>query len=436
MKKTIILIINMMILLALPVGAEEYDIDRFIELVEQHSNDLKLAEQELDYAGAQKKEAYSGVLPRISANAGYSRNLSDIYMYMDMGDGNGATKLPISRDNEYSANVVLSQTLFNGTVFNAVKASRQYQKLSDFVYDASYQEIITFAKKAFYQTLLLKVVWDVSQASEHNAYENYVDIKSAYDNGLVSEFDLLQAEVRYKDYVPRTTEAERNYNIALINMKNLAGIPVGEGIRLDGSLDEYPEPPKMAALETILNSRPDYNALLWEEKLRHTNVSAEKSAYLPVLTGSLAYAYSAQSDEWSLDEENNAWVAGINLSLPLFTGGSRSARVQKARIELDKTRITIDKTKEDIEKEIENIRLRLEEAHKRIFTAEATLKTAEKAFSIAEATSRAGLTTQLELKDSRVVLDQATTGYYSAVYEYLDAVFDWEKAIGAVKKDS
>lgn len=428
MKKILLVSINLILFLALPLRAEEYNLDQFLNMVEQHSNDLKLVKQELRLADTEKRNALSGALPHISANVGYNRNLSEMYMYMDMGEG--TLKLPITLNNEYSANVVLSQTLFNGTVYNAIKAAKQYRKLSDFVYETSYQGIMTYSKKAFYQALLLKIVWEVSLASEHNANENYLDIKNAYDNGLVSEFDLLQAEVRYKDYVPRTAEAERNHNIALINLKNLAGIPIEQEITLNCNLDEYPQLPKMATLETILKNRPDFNALLWEERLRNTSVCAEKSTYLPTLTGSLTYAYSAQSDEWNLDEENDGFILGLNLSIPIFTGGATRAKVQKAKIELNKTRISINRNKENIEMETESIRLRLEEANRRISSAEAILKTAKKAFTIAEATSKSGLATQLELKDSRVVLDQATTGYYSAVYEYLDAYFDWELSIG------
>ncbi len=430
MNKTIFLSISMILLMALPIRAEKYDLERFLDLVEQNSKDLKLAEQDVHIAATEKKLAVSGALPKLSAAAGYTRNLADMYMYVDLGEG--TAKLPITRNNEYSANVVLSQTLFNGAVYNAIRAAREYRQLTDYVYDASYQEIMTYAKKAFYQALLLKTVWDVSRASEQNAHENYDDVKKAYDLGLASEFQLLQADVRFKDYIPRTTEAKKNYNVALINLKNMAGIPINIDMELDGRLDDYPELPETVKIETVLNRRPDFNALLWEEKLRSTNVKAERASYLPTLAGSLTYAYSAQSDEWRLDDENNGLMLGLNLSLPIFTGGATSAKVQKAQIERDKTRIEIDRSKQNIERELESVRLRLQEAHKRILYAEAAMKTAQKAFDIAEATSDAGLTTQLELKDSRIVLDNATTGYYAAVYEYLEAYFDWEKATGRI----
>ena len=359
-------------------------------------------------------------------------------MYTDLsalsGDSEaGVAKMKINRENEYSFAVGVNQVIFSGTVFNAIKASGQYRKLTDFIYDASHQEIMTLARKAYYQTILLKLVWNVSLDSENNARENFEDIQQAFDNGLVSEFNLLQAEVRYKDKIPQATEAERNYRIALVNIKNLAGLPVDREINLTGDLDSYPEMPPLSSLEEACRLRPDFNALLWEEELRKTGVSAEKSAYFPTLSGSFTYAYSAQSDRWRFDNDNNSYILGLNLSLPIFTGGARGARVQKAKIELNKTRLNIARTRETIEKELRSIRLRLDEGYTRIQAADATVKTAQKAFKIAETTSRAGLATQLELKDSRIMLDQATTGYYAAVYEYLDAYFDWQKAIGSVE---
>ena len=51
---------------------------------------------------------------------------------------------------------------------------------------------------------------------------------------------------------------------------------------------------------------------------------------------------------------------------------------------------------------------------------------------IAETRVRNGLATQLELKDSRILLDQAQLNYYSSIYDYLAAYFDWQKATGNV----
>jgi len=198
--KKIILPLLLAAIFAGPADAGVYTIDQYLDLVARHSKDLKQAEQDVESAAATKREAMSGALPHLSARAGYNR-----------------------KDNDYTAGAVLSQTLFSGTVFNAIKAAKQYEQLIDNVYDASYQQILTVAQQSYYRALLLKVVWEVAQQSEQNALENYEDVRDAFESGLVSEFGLLQAEVRYKDAVPQTTAAERNYRIALIGLQNLRG---------------------------------------------------------------------------------------------------------------------------------------------------------------------------------------------------------------------
>lgn len=427
MKKIIYYILLISLITTTGGWADAVTLNQFLEKVSEHSKDLKLAAEDLNYAKATKKEAVSGALPSISADAGYNRNLKENYLFID--DEN---KFKINRNNEYSFNVTLNQTLFSGAVYNAIRAAREYTKLTEYVYQASENEIMTMAKKSFYQTLLLKQVFEVTKKSEANALDNYTTINNGFELGLKSEFEKLQAEVRYKDLIPQTTETQRNYDMALINLKNMAGIDLEADFTPVGSLENFPEMPANVKLDVILNQRPDYNAILWEEKLRSTGVRAERAGYIPTLTGYFAYNYSAQSDQFKFENENNSYTLGLNLSIPIFSGGSTRAKVQQAKINLKRTRITRDKTVDNIKTETKNIRLRLVEAYNRIESARSSFTTAQKAFTIAEATSESGLTTQLELKDSRIMLDQAEVNFYSAIYEYLDAYFDWEKAIGEV----
>ena len=439
MKKFGFIIFAMLLGITQTIGAEDLSLEQFLKFVKSHSKDLKLAGKDRELANAQKKEAFSTAFPKIFAQADYRRNLSDLYMYADLGDffgedGGGVQRFKINRKNEYSANAVIQQTLFSTAVGNAIKAATQYQKLTDYVYDASYQTIISMAKKIFYQALLLEKFWQVSESAKNNAHENYLNVNKKYENGLVSEFELLQSEVRWKNAIPEEAKAKRNYELALNSLKNWAGLPISQEVKLSGDLEHFPTRPDLLEFDTILKLRPDFNALLWEAKLRRTNISAQKSGYYPSLTGSLVAAFSSQSDYWRFDQKNYTYVAGLTLNVPIFTGGYTSALVQKARVELDKTHLRIEKTKEDIYNEMANIDLRLKEAYDRILSAEATLKTAKKAFQIAETTTQSGLTTQLELKDARVGFDQAQLNYYAATFGYLSAYFDWERAVGKVEE--
>jgi len=435
------LLVLLLVLMPLGLQAQETEInlDSFVALVEQHSKELQLAEKDREEADARKREAVGLALPQISAQAGYTRNLSELYMYIDLsalsGDEAGTQKIVASRENEFAAGVTLRQTLFSGTVFNAIAAAGQYRRLTDYTYDATFQYILTLARQAFSQAMLLEKVVEVAAQSEQNAFDNYTDMKERFEAGLASEFELLQAESRYRDAVPQTAGARRNLELALTDLKNLAGLPIDKPLRLIGSLDRYPELPEPVGLEPVLQRRPDFNALKWEEQLRRTNVSAQRSDYFPSLAAVAGYGYSAQSNAFRLEEENNSWTVGLVLSVPIFKGGATRARVRQASVQLDKSRLELARKHDQIEKELRSVQLRLEEAHARIASARAAQQTASKAFSIAQSTSGAGLTTQLELKDAQVVLDQATVAYCSAVFEYLYYWYDWQRVTGSVQAE-
>ncbi|MBU0985009.1 MAG: TolC family protein [candidate division Zixibacteria bacterium] len=429
LKQTIVLLFLTGVFgMSASVSADMLSLDDYLALVKRHSRELKMAARDVETAQAQKREAISGALPHINAAAGYTRNLSETYMYVDLGEG--TQQLRVNHDNDYQAQVALTQTLFSLNVKNAITAADQFQKLTDFVYGASYQEIITASKKLFYQTILARTVWRVTDSSEQNAHENYLNVKAGFDNGLVSEFALLQAEVNWRDMIPQTIRAQRDLELALVNLKSLAGMNLDRDIEPEGDLATIPGQPVTRPFDSVLGARPDYNALLWEEKLRSTNVAAERAAYYPSLQGRLAYGYSASSNEWSLDNENNSWTAGVSLSIPIFNGGATRAKVAQALIDRDKTRLQIDQTRDDIQKEMTSIRLRLAESSRRIESVRATVATAAKAYSIAQSSAVSGLATQLELKNARLASDQAQLAYHAAVYDYLAAWFDWEKATG------
>ena len=418
-------------------GAATYDLEAFLGRVETYSRDLKLAQKELDLAKVRKREAVSTALPTVTVDADYKRNLKDIFLYIDFPDFETGEmtnqKFKINYRNEYGLQAMLSQTLFSFKVGSALTAAKQYKTLTDFIYHATYQSIMKMSKKVFYQALLLEKVWEVGGESEKNAHENWLDMKKKYDHGQVSQFHLLQAEARWRNMVPETARARRNYELLLNNLKNLAGIPLGEDIQLKGDLRELPALPGLKAMDVILEQRPDFKALLWEEQLRRTGIKAERANQLPGLHLNLIYNFSSLSDRFKLERQNRSYIIGLNLSIPIYAGGYQRAQVQKAKIELEKTRIKIDKEREAIYNEIQNIYLRLEEARQRVEAAKTSLETAKKAFSIAEITAASGLATQLELKDARVVYDQARLNVYASAYDYLDAYFDWQQAAGSGK---
>lgn len=420
--------------------ASEYDLEKIIQLAEEKNKDIHLARTELRTASALKLEAISTALPSFEVNAGYNRNFRENIFYFEAPDfqtGEITTQsFKTSFRNEYRLNAVLSQTIFSFDVGTAIQAANYYNKYTNYQFDTQRQAVIAGVKKAFYQALLTQKVLEVAKDSEASAKDNYDNISIRFEAGAASEFDKLQAEVRWQNSIPNTIRAQRNYDIALNNLKSLVEIPIAEELTLIGSLENYPPIPHELSFEEVTEQRPDYEALQWEKKLQEKNVQVQYGNFLPSLKGNLTYSYTAASDKFKLERDNDNIILGLSLSVPIFSGGFNIAQVRKAQAEVEKVKTRIAKADDNIQIELQNIRLRLNEANQRIQATRKSVNVAERTFELATSQAESGIITQVELKENRVALDEAQLNYYTAIYDYLEAYFDWEKAIGNVSTNS
>ncbi len=428
-------------------GAESADrgrriaLEEYLSLVEANSLRLRNARTDRSLAEAQERLVRSQVYPTIAGQAGYTRNFLDIEQEVPIGTSNqeipGTNIYPIqtqtidvNQDNEFSFGLSLQQKLFDLNVFRALEASGQFIDLTSSTYEAQRHGLLTEAKRLYFQVLLLEEVLQVRRSSQEIAYDNYLETQRRLENGIASPLELLRAEVNWKITEPDTSQAERNLNVALQNLNTFAGLDQGEAVQLTGSFEDYPELPSFDGAFSRRSERPDYQALMNRRRLQELNVSAEQAKFYPSLSASLSYGWQGSDDGFDLSAGTDVLTAGLNLTIPIFYGGSRFASLEQARLELSQAGTAIAMEDERILTELETLRLTLEESRLRIDSAEQTLSTAERAYEVSETSVASGLATQLELKDARVSLEQARLNYVSAVFDYLSAYFDWQMATG------
>lgn len=432
------LLIGAMLLAAAPAFSKEYTMEEYLSLVEKNNKDLMIAASQLKSSDQQVKLARSQALPTIGLSSSLKRNFLDVEQPMavsaDTGSGNlNYADVDVNKDYDFSFGLGLSQQVFNLNVLNAIKASKEYKSMSKSVYDAQNEAIMTAAKKVFFQCYLLEMLYNIRLETEKRALDHYELMKQKYENGIVSKLALLNAEVDWKMAVPETTNARMNREICLINLKNMAGIPQEEEVKISGDFTVYPEIPAQVAFGDVLAERSDYKALLGEKRLRELNIKATRANHYPTLSLDAAYGYSAADNDVAKafnENDTDVFSVGLTLSLPVFTGGALTAQDRQVKLEAEQTELRLRQKREEILTELNRIYLTLQKEFENITLAETTLTTAKQAFDIAETSFENGVMTQLELKDTRVSLESAELNRISSVYNYLCAYFDWQKATG------
>jgi outer membrane protein len=104
------------------------------------------------------------------------------------------------------------------------------------------------------------------------------------------------------------------------------------------------------------------------------------------------------------------WSVSLGLRLPIFTGGRIGGEVAVARANQTQAELRLQQTREFAEVDARNSATQLEAAQAGWEASAGTVEQAARAYEIAELRYREGISTQTELLDSRVQLEQAQAG--------------------------
>jgi outer membrane protein TolC len=410
--------------------------------VEERNKGLEIARSEVAQTEEMKKQARAGLLPNAGLQTGYTRNLNAILQpvasYATASAMPGIypityTEQVASYDNQLDVGAGVNFNIFDGSAWARYLQASEGVNARKAGYDYQLKAVANGAKKLYYQLLLLSEVVKVKEATEKMAQDNYNDAQAKFKVGLSTELDALMAEVAWKEKVPETAEVRRNRDIALLGFKQLAGIPAEEDVLLTESMETYPDMPGEIRLADVLSVRADYALLQRQRSLSELAIDAAKASFLPTLSGSFAI-----DDQWLIGNPNPGFnelnplaiQLGLKISLPVYEGGYRLAKLAEEEIGLKKSDLRIVQKQEDIETELTAAKLRLDEAQQRIENAKSVQSVAQRAFDRAVVSFKNGVATQLQLNQATLSLEGSRLAFLSAIYDYRAAFFDWELTVG------
>jgi outer membrane protein TolC len=121
---------------------------------------------------------------------------------------------------------------------------------------------------------------------------------------------------------------------------------------------------------------------------------------------------------------------GVEVSLPIFAGLRRPARVEQKRVVLEQVLAQRDLLVDAVENEVKTYLDQVEEARTRAQAQHLARSQAQRGFEIASAQYREGISSQLEVTDAEVALRQSEFNLAEAVYDYLAARARLDEAMG------
>lgn len=440
-----------------PPDARALTLEEALQLAEERSEQMVIARAGVDRAGGEQVRAGSERYPQLSASGSYDRalasefsgifdqaggppscdpfvppaggsleaRLAELERAVDCGatgpvagDGFGNFEdLPFGRRNTYRVSLSFSQNLYTGGRISAQSTiADQGRAQAELNLSTTRAQLRLDVVRAYYDAALAGRLVEIAEATFRQADATYAQTRLRFETGSQPEFEVLRAQVTRDNLRPPTIRARSQRDIALIRLKQLLDIPATQPVVLATRLDEDALPPPAPFAAALVTPQPAAETDVprvtvrqAETSLRQSeaSVSLARAQRLPTVSITSAYGEVAYAGVPSFGDFRRNWNVGAVVSLPILTGGRLKADEIVARAGVQEAQARVQQARELAFVDTQTAYEELEAAQAAWEASAGTVAQAQRAYEIAELRYREGVSTQLELNDSRLLLVQA-----------------------------
>lgn len=409
-----------------------------LEIGLHNSKDLKISRAKLSYADSKLTEISSQFLPQFKLSGNYTR-LSDNIPPFEVTVPISPKPIRISDPilNNYTFKFGFSQPLFTGFKLSSLRSSAKLNlQASEHEYSKEGNETAFNIYNAYWNYYKTDEIKKVIAQSLQQMEEHLKVTKSFYENGLVSQNDLLKLKVQRSNTKLMLIEADNNLELARIAFNKALGIDLASptkvaAIEQSSTSDNYEI---TNIISEASNNRMELKSLTYRVEASKEVVSSAKANWLPsiYLTGNYYYSNPNPRFQPAKDEFNSNWDIGVTLSWDVWNWGMNSSQVSQAEQTKIQLETNLDQLKENIQIEVYSNYLNLNKTNEKVAVNRDALSQALENYRITTEKYNVQLATSTDLIDAETSKLQAETNLKTAEVDYQIAKVRLEKSLGRV----
>ena len=413
--KKIALFISLILLSADLKSQDSFTLNQAIEfgLI---NNSLSInAANDVKIANAKKWETIATGLPQINSFIEYNNNIIQPVSLVPAeffgGKPGEFTELSFGTKQTIDGSVTLTQLLFDGSYSVGLASIKLYMNIA---YNAKIKTDLEVKKaiiSAYGNVLVSQERVQILKKNILNVKNNLNEIEKIYNNGLTEIENVEQLRITYNS-VKNSLEYSSKLNETSLNLLKLViGYDIEKEIILSNSLQDL-------TLKSILEKKSienfqmekniDYQMALNNNKSQRTLLTLEKSKALPTIRAFIKGGYDGNNDSFKFFKSDQNWygysIAGVSMSIPIFSSLKRSAKTQQAEIEFEKSKVDLTESEKKIIIELDNANSEYQFAVNSYNNAAENVKLAEKIERKNQIKFLEGLISGLELRQAQIQL--------------------------------
>lgn len=382
-------------------------------------------------AQKQKWETIATGLPQITGAIGYQNQLiqpvSQIPAEFFGGEPGTFETVVFGQPQSAVASATLKQQIFDGSYIVGVQATRAFLSYSENNKEKTQLEVRKAVTEAYGNVLLAKESFLILENNIANVEKNLYETTKIFENGLGDEESVEQLQITLSSLENALKNAIRLKEITLQMLNLVMGIDITTPIQLSEDLNVLTvQQIDLGLLESDfkLENNVDFKLALNLSEQRYFEWKLARSRALPTLNAFVNYGANSFGDNFDFFDNGQDWfeasVLGVDLSIPIFSSGKRSASTARAKIALEKAKTQLTEAEEQIRLQLESTKSEYILAIEQFETAKDNLNLAERIENKNEIKYSEGLASSFELRQAQTQLYDAQQNYLQSMSEVIN----------------
>src|SRR5208337_993070 len=439
----LILAVFTFVLYSHPIYAEEpLTLEASIDIALKNSIVINIAKEGSYGASAQKKEAFTGFLPKFSTSYSYERlNTAPFMRFVGILPPlstlipNG-TEITAGTQNNYNWAIEAKQPLFaGGGILANYQASIIGEDAAHLEETAKYQDVVQDVKIAYFNILRAQRIQDAARQSVEMLTAHRDVAQDYFKVGMIPKNDLLHAEVELANGKQALIRAQNAVELAKSSFNTVLKHKIFTPVEV---VDIFNYQPLKQSFEECLNiarqTRPELKISSLRAEQAGKVVNVAQSDYFPTL--SLVGNYSRFGDNPSVSgsdyQNQESWYVMGVASWNFWEWGKTKFRVDASKAKENQALEATKELNDQITLEIKNAYLILQETESQIVVWQKVIEQAEENFRISEERYKERVATSTEVLDAQTLLTKAKSEYANALGDYNVNYAKLQRAMGTI----
>ena len=450
---------------AAPAAGRSLSLPQAYQQAESRNSGVRIARAQLERAHGQEWQARSQYLPQLNAQFLYTKTLATQFSALAgpadtrplcrgftpvtgaitadridsleravglatncrAGGGIDFSRAGFGAANQWQLGLTASVNLFTGgRVSAANRVAHAGFRAAELELRSQRAQLALNVAQAYFDAVLADRLLAIAESSLVQTETVFRQVQVANTVGNAAEFELLRAQVTRDNQRPQLIQRRADRDVARLRLKQVLDLAPADSFVLTTSPNDEDASMVQVLLTSLGVATSDTStaarALVRQAgefvHVQEDQFRVSRAQRYPALVLSSSYgrvAFSQQDFQFpNLDSFLTNWTVSLTASLPLFSGGRITGDEMVARANLAEAQARLDQVRQGASIDVRQTIAQLEQATSAWQSSAGTSEQAARAYRIAEVRYREGISTQVELNESRLLLQQTQANRASA----------------------